>query len=120
MPGVGLSVGVKRTGFVPSKFARVQGFSTSNTSNSVTLNWSAPASGAPTSYQVQRSTDAITWGNQQVVTPPTVTYTYSALSAGIYFVRVRAVYAGGNSSWIQSGAIAVGAQILPTLIWGLT
>jgi Fibronectin type III domain len=108
MPGVGLSVGVKRTGFVPSKFARVQGFSTSNTSNSITLNWIAPAAGSPTSYQVERTAGVFpVWVDLQTVTPPTTTYTYSGFSASTYYVRVRAVYAAGNSSWTQSGAITL-------------
>jgi predicted phage tail protein len=109
MPGVGLSVGVERSRSSTPRFASIRNLSTSNTSAAITINWQAPATGSPTSYQVQRSGDGITWGNQQTVTPPTVTYTYSGLSAGTYFVRVRAVYATGNSSWTQSGAIALSA-----------
>lgn len=102
-----LGVGLNRSRSSRTKFPGVRNFSTSHTSDSITLNWDPPASGTPTSYEVE-----INGGDQQTVTPPTTTYTYSGLSAGSYTVRVRVVYADGNSGWTQSGAIALGSASL--------
>ncbi len=107
MAGIGLSIGVDRSGVSVSRLPGVRNFTVSNVSNSITLMWAAPSSGTPTSYQAQLSLDGLTWGSQQSVSPPTATYTYSGLSAGTYFVRVRVVYASGNSGWTQSGEILI-------------
>lgn len=105
MPGLGLSIGVWRGG-ASSAFAPIRNLTTTPTADSIQVDWFAPSRGIPDSYQVELSEGGV-WGNQQSVTPPTTTYTYSGLSAGTYFVRVRSIYSGGSSSWRTSGEIDI-------------
>lgn len=107
MPGVGIAIDIGRSGGSAVKFPPIRNLTTTPTADSIQVDWLAPLRGTPDSYQVELN-EGGTWGNQQTITPPTTTYTYSGLSAGNYFVRVRSVYADGNSSWRSSGAIHVG------------
>lgn len=65
--------------------------------HSITLSWSAPASGAPTSYNIKRST---TKGSEtQVGTSSATSYvdTANLVEGTTYFYVVTAVNAGGES-----------------------
>lgn len=69
------------------------------------VDWTAPDH-APVDYTVQLQDIAEgTWGNDQEITHPTVTYTYPSLDDGRYRVRVRANYPEGSSFWVTSGTI---------------
>ena len=71
--------------------------------------------GCPLTYTVEISSDGgATWGNTQLVSHPTTTYSYNGLADGSYQVRVRANYTGGSSSWLSSDLILISSGFLTT------
>ncbi len=93
---------------------------TGSTGNwSIQVSWNAPGTGTVVNYTVQLSSDGgSSWGSTQTVTPPTTTYTYTALANGSYLVRVRANFASSSSAYVTSSSIVAGAGVIPVLIWG--
>ena len=66
--------------------------------NSVSLSWTAPASGSPTGYNVKRATSS--GGTYSIVgttTAPTVSFTDSVTGGATYWYAVSALTAGGES-----------------------
>ena len=74
--------------------------STSTGSNSITLNWSAPA-GTFDYYQVQFSTDGSTWTDASTtVSNSALTYTITGLTGGSsYYTRIATLTGGIAGAW---------------------
>jgi hypothetical protein len=73
---------------------------------SIQVDWTAPFFDlTPISYEVEYEEDGGSFEGTVTITHPTVTHTFTGLSDGIYRVRVRAIYAGGNSDWVTSNSI---------------
>lgn len=87
----------------------VRNLQESHTQDSITVTWDAPLNQIPDSYLVQYSSGFNIWGNDQTVISP-LTYTYSGLNPGVYFVRVRSVYSTGNSAWKVTNQIILGSS----------
>ncbi len=87
---------------IPSDLA-----ASATTENSISLAWSA-VSGA-TSYELQSSANGSDWSNLADGIATTA-YNWSGLSANTtYYVRVRAVNAGGNSEWSDALSVTTDA-----------
>ena len=85
----------------------------------VSVSWSAATDA--TGYQVQRSTDGSTWGNQETSTGTSITIT-GLTNSTEYFFRVRATNANGESDWTDGSesatpvaAVAPGTPNAPLL-----
>jgi hypothetical protein len=70
-----------------------QSISQSASASGVALSWSAPASGSPTNYVIERSTNGTTWTSVVTVSSATTSYT---ISSGLnpstsYYFRVAAL-----------------------------
>lgn len=77
----------------------------------VTVSWSAPASGpAPSSYQLEAGSTAGAANLAVVGAPPVPTsLTFAGVPAGTYFVRVRSVSPGGLSGPSNELVVTIGA-----------
>ncbi len=92
----------------------------SNTSGSYTISWTAPATGAPASYQLYESTSSNFTSQTQVYTGTATSRAISGKGNGLYYYRVRACNtidcsdykAGANGVQVTPGA--PGAISLPT------
>ena len=80
----------------------------------ITADWTAPST-APQSYQVEYSYNGGAFTGTQAVAHPTVTYDFTGLEDGFYRVRVRAIYADGNSSWVVSAESSTGLWLIPVM-----
>jgi hypothetical protein len=65
----------------------------SASASGVALAWSAPASGSPTNYIIEKSTDGITWSSVTTVSSATTSHTISSgLSPStVYYFRIAAL-----------------------------
>jgi hypothetical protein len=71
------------------------------TSSSITVRWGDVF--GETSYVVERSPDGNTWGNATTLAAGTTSYNWTGLTPDTeYYFRVKAVNAGGSSSWSNS------------------
>ena len=70
-----------------------QSISQSASASGVALSWSAPASGSPTNYVIERSTNGTTWTSVTTVSSATTSYTVSSgLSPSTsYYFRIAAL-----------------------------
>jgi hypothetical protein len=70
-----------------------QSISQSASASGVALSWSAPASGSPTNYLIERSTNGTTWTSVVTVSSATTSYTISSgLSPSTsYYFRIAAL-----------------------------
>ena len=70
-----------------------QSISQSASASGVALSWSAPASGSPTNYLIERSTNGTTWTSVVTVSSATTSYTISSgLSPSTsYYFRIAAI-----------------------------
>ena len=70
-----------------------QSISQSASASGVALSWSAPASGSPTNYVIERSTNGTTWTSVTTVSSATTSYTISSgLSPSTsYYFRIAAL-----------------------------
>ena len=70
-----------------------QSISQSASASGVALSWSAPASGSPTNYVIERSTNGTTWTSVVTVSSATTSYTVSSgLSPSTsYYFRIAAL-----------------------------
>jgi hypothetical protein len=70
-----------------------QSISQSASASGVALSWSAPASGSPTNYVIERSTNGTTWTSVVTVSSATTSYTISSgLSPSTsYYFRIAAL-----------------------------
>lgn len=67
------------------------------------VSWTPPSVGGdPSSYKVQYSKDGGNYTGQQLINHPTLLYTYTGLSPGLYTSRVCATTAGIDSEWKYS------------------
>jgi fibronectin type 3 domain-containing protein len=67
--------------------------------NSVSLSWTAPATGSPTGYNVKRATSSGgTYTTVGSTTAPTITFTDSVTGGSTYYYVVSALTAGGESA----------------------
>ena len=80
------------------------------TATSLTLNWTAPATGPATSYTVQRATNAAFTRGLQLNDPATSLAFAGLNQGGTYYFRVMAVNAVGSSAYS-----AVYTQVMPTV-----
>jgi hypothetical protein len=70
-----------------------QSISQSASASGIALTWSAPASGSPTNYIIEKSTDGTTWSSVTTVSSATTSYTISSgLSPSTaYYFRIAAL-----------------------------
>ena len=70
-----------------------QNITQSASASGVALSWSAPASGSPTNYVIERSTNGTTWTSVTTVSSATTSYTISSgLSPSTsYYFRIAAL-----------------------------
>ena len=70
-----------------------QSITQSASASGVALSWSAPASGSPTNYVIERSTNGTTWTSVTSVSSATTSYTISSgLSPSTsYYFRIAAL-----------------------------
>ena len=83
-------ISVAATYFAPSA---PQSITQSASASGVALSWSAPASGSPTNYVIERSTNGTTWTSVTTVSSATTSYTVSSgLSPSTsYYFRIAAL-----------------------------
>jgi fibronectin type 3 domain-containing protein len=89
----------------------------STAANSVSLSWTAPASGSPTGYNVKRATTSNgTYAVVGTTTAPTVAFTDSVTGGSTYYYVVSALTASGESddSSFVSATPALGVPDAPT------
>ena len=70
-----------------------QSITQSASASGVALSWSAPASGSPTSYVIEKSTNGTTWSSVTTVSSATTSYTISSglSSSTSYYFRIAAL-----------------------------
>jgi hypothetical protein len=70
-----------------------QSISQSASASGVALSWSAPASGSPTNYIIEKSTNGTTWSSVTTVSSATTSYTISSglSSSTAYYFRIAAL-----------------------------
>jgi hypothetical protein len=80
---------------------------------SVVVRWQAPASGAPTFYRIEYSTDRQTWNVRGALSPP-APIRITGLTKGVrYFVRVSGVNGAGTGSPSAVVSAVAGAASRP-------
>ena len=70
-----------------------QNMTQSASASGVTLSWSAPASGSPTNYIIEKSTNGTTWSSVTTVSSTATSYTISSglTSSTVYYFRIAAL-----------------------------
>ena len=70
-----------------------QSVTQSASASGVALSWSAPASGTPTNYLIEKSTNGTTWSSVTTVSSATTSYTISSglSSSTVYYFRIAAL-----------------------------
>ena len=70
-----------------------QSITQSASASGVALSWSAPASGSPTNYIIEKSTDGTSWSSVTTVSSATTSYTISSglNSSTVYYFRIAAL-----------------------------
>lgn len=104
-----LAVG-KAKGYLPSAAAGVPLNLAANTAGSaVTLTWSAPLAGAPSSYVLEAGSAA---GLSDIASAPTGTtatlFSKAGITAGTYYVRMRAIHGSTTSGPSNEVVVTVG------------
>lgn len=86
-----------------------------------TANWTAPtnAGNLPITYQVQYSTDGVSWtGSTTVSSINATSFTIgNLLSNQTYYYRVRAINAGGNSVWSAAQSVTTELKQKPAVLF---
>ena len=70
-----------------------QNITQSASASGVALSWNAPASGSPTNYIIEKSTNGTTWSSVTTVSSATTSYTISSglSSSTVYYFRIAAL-----------------------------
>lgn len=79
--------------------------------NTLRLAWAAPAGGAVTSYEVEKSTGGAYSAHATVTPPAALTTDWTTAVSGS--MRVRTVAPGGNSSWVTVGPVVPVTDVTP-------
>jgi hypothetical protein len=117
MPSLTLSLALPRPsisgGFAAPGNVTATSSGTAN-NRTITADWDAPAD-APNTYDVEYSYNGGAFTGTQSISHPTTTYDFTGLDDGIYQVRVRAVYASGESIYVVSAEENTGVWFIPVL-----